>query len=65
MRFHRFVLLKPLILLAVLPLERSLCQQTCADMPGEPARLRLRWRQCLQGMQAGRSQNWLHAQARH
>ena len=34
MRAHRFVLLKPIVLLAVLPLERSLCRQACDSMPG-------------------------------
>lgn len=34
MRVHRFVLLKPLVLLAVVPLERSLCKQACDTMPG-------------------------------
>ncbi len=34
MRWHRFVLLKPFILLAVVPLERSLCRQACDTMPG-------------------------------
>ncbi|PSC75092.1 hypothetical protein C2E20_2069 [Micractinium conductrix] len=35
MRFHRFLLAKPFLLLSVLPLELRLCQQTCADMPGQ------------------------------
>lgn len=34
MRYHRFVLLKPLVLLCSLPLERHLCESTCAAAPG-------------------------------
>lgn len=34
MRFHRFVLFKPLVLLGSLPLEKHLCQVTCASWPG-------------------------------
>ena len=34
MRYSRFLLYKPLLLLSVLPSERRLCQQTCEAMPG-------------------------------
>ena len=34
MRYRRFLLYKPLLLLSVLPSERLLCQQTCEAMPG-------------------------------
>jgi hypothetical protein len=34
MRFHRFALIKPLVLLTTLPLEWRLCQLTCVARPG-------------------------------
>lgn len=47
MRAHRFVLLKPIVLLAVLPLERSLCRQACDSMPGAHSIQAGTMRRCL------------------